>query len=375
MIAEEKLNPTKRIFGDDSFFKISEILDQLKPKSILLVSGMHSFKASPYYQHIKNLLKDYDSFETLPVMASPTSEFLKEIYEDIKSKPIDVIISIGGGSVLDVSKTLAALKANPQTSIDQLFKEGATFKAPAIPMIAVPTTSGTGSEVTQYASFETLDKTKQSLQAPELFPLYAIVDPKLTYSMSPYVSASSGMDALSQAIESYWAVAHTDFSDQYALHAAKIIYENLNKTIENPNDENARRQMSLGSMEAGIGISQTKTTAVHSVSYPITTYFGVAHGHACALTLAEFICYNAPALEERGPRLWNCFGETSAEGTAKKIEHLMDKIALNRKLSSFSIDKAGIELIIKNGFRPDRVKNNPRMLTENHLRMILTKLI
>ncbi|HLD70205.1 MAG TPA: iron-containing alcohol dehydrogenase, partial [Candidatus Omnitrophota bacterium] len=204
---------------------------------------------------------------------------------------------------------------------------------------------------------------------------YAVVDSRLTLSMPASVTASTGFDALSQAIESFWSVRHNPTSDIHALRAIPLIIQSLKRAVDHSGDLEARSSMALAATEAGLAIAHTATTAVHSVSYPITTYFGVPHGHACALTLSSFIDFNQDAFPEgREKVLWNALQCKNAREASEKVDALMTGTGLERRLSRLGIDKPGIETIVKNGFRPDRVKNNPRELTQAELEKILLRI-
>ncbi len=347
-------NPTQRVIEPGAFSKIPAIVESFDPKTILLVLGEKSFRTSPYFQKLEEWLAKYRVIFSEAIPPNPKEDFVQTEVDRLKNQPIDLVLAIGGGSVLDVAKILASrLTQKP------------------IPLIAVPTTAGTGSEVTPYASLESRDRQKITLQHASFYPTVAVVDPELCYSMPAYVTASSGFDALSQAIESYWSVNATPFSQTHALRALELIVNHFETVLKEPTHAEARFAMSLASCEAGLAIAQTKTTAVHSVSYPITTHFGVAHGHACALTLAPFVRFNAPVLKEKGKPLLARFMAKDFEDMARKIEKLMESVALERSLSKLGIDKNGMDLIIRDGFRPDRIKNNPRPVDANDLKEIL----
>ncbi len=364
-------NPTHRWIESGSFTKIPAFLEPLHPKTILLILGKKSFRSSPYFSKLQGMLAPYQLIESGPVPPNPKQDFIQEEINRLKNKPFDLVLAIGGGSVLDLAKILASIPRQEETHLEEYLKGKFELKKPAVPLIAVPTTAGTGSEVTPYASLETKDRKKMTISHPAFYPTVALIDPELCCSMPAYVTASTGFDALSQAIESFWSVHATPFSRTHSLRALELIISNFRKVLKNPKDTEARFAMSLASCEAGLAISQTKTTAVHSVSYPITTHFGIAHGHACALTLAPFVRFNAPVLKEEGKPLMARFGAADYEGMAREIEDLMEVMGLERSLSKLGIDDKGIGLIVRDGFRPDRVKNNPRPLSTENLQEIL----
>ncbi len=225
--------------------------------------------------------------------------------------------------------------------------------------------------MTPFASIETPQKEKYSLSHPLFYPAVALVDPELCLSMPAYVTACTGFDALSQAIESFWSVNADEESRKHSLKGLDRILAGFSEVIQHPQDLDARFAMAQGSCEAGFGIAHAKTTAVHSVSYPMTAHFDVAHGHACALTLAEFVRFNGVVLKETGAPLLNLFHAADYDAMACSIEKLMDQARLKRSLADVGIHDAGHAVILRDGFRPDRVKNNPRPLTRDNLKEIL----
>lgn len=365
-------NPVLRVIGEGAFDRIKQIVLDIKPVRTLLVLGRRSFRESPHSNKLKNFLLISETEECPAVPSNPTVLFLENVFERIRAKKFDLVIAAGGGSALDTGKTLAAALAQGDPGIGEYFSGKKSFTKNPVPCIAVPTTSGTGSEVTPFASFETADRQKVSLEARQLYSAYAVVDPLLCLSMPPYVTAATGMDALCQGIESYWAKRINPFAETHALRAVALVLRSLKTAVREPANLAARSDMALASTEAGLAIAQTRTTAVHAASYPMTSFFGAAHGHACAVTLAPFIRFNAPAMDPgRAALLWKTMEVPDSEAAAVKIERLMDEIGLKRSLSAFGIDRRGIEVILDNGFRADRVSNNPRLLTRADLAKIL----
>lgn len=365
------LNPTKRIFGFGCFSQLPDLLKKFNPNKILIVLGQKSFRNSPHFEKMKVMLNPYACFDAEPVSQNPDEISLQEEINRLKTESYDLVLAIGGGSVLDAAKLFAAIPFQKNSDLSFYLSGPFDFKAKTVPLIAIPTTAGTGSEVTPYSSVETRDKKKYTISHSKFYPAVAVMDPELTYSMPPYVTASTGFDALSQAIESFWSVHASPDTKPYSLKALTLILNNFEKVIKNPSSAEARSGMLFGSCEAGLAIAQTKTTAVHSVSYPITAYFKVAHGHACALTLSSFVRFNAPVLKQEGAPLLKAFGVQDYEPMAKKIDDFMTAAGLSRHLADFGIDEKGIEIILRDGFRPDRIKNNPRPVSHEDLKKIL----
>lgn len=367
-------NPVHRVFGERAFGRLPEILSSSSAKTLLVVLGERSFRHSSYFKSLELWLAPYRVLFTSPIPQNPTQEFIQSEIGRFKAEAFDLVLAVGGGSVLDVAKLMAAVIPQKNQSLSDYINQSATFRDPSVPLIAVPTTAGTGSEVTPFASLETHEKKKISISDTALFPSVAVVDPLLTYSMPGYLTASSGFDAIAQAIESFWSVHATPSSRPHALKSLGSSIENLPRVMEEPHSSSGRSAMALASSEAGLAIAQTKTTAVHSVSYPMTAHFRIAHGHACALTLSSFIRFNAPVLKEEGRPLLNAFKASSYEDMADQVDRLMERVGLQRKLSSLGIQREGLELIIRDGFRPDRIKNNPREVTQEAVRDILNQI-
>ena len=367
-------NPTRRIIADGALSELPEAAAEFHPKKVLLVTGRSSFSDSPHYRKLSEGLSSFKQVGPLPVEHNPSVLFVEQMWRSLAGQGIDLVIGIGGGSVIDCAKAVRILLAQEDKTPDlESYVSGRNrFQRRGLPFIAVPTTAGTGSEVTPYASLQTGEQRKISLTHPWLFPDVALVDPLLTHTLPPYVTACSGLDALSQAVESFWSLHHTAFSETHSLRAITLILENFEKVLADPADSKARFAMSAASTEAGLAITQTRTTAVHAVSYPLTTFYDIAHGHACALTLPSFIRYNAPALEPaRADLLWKTLGAPSAEEAARRVEQLIDRGGLERSLRKLGLKAEGIERVIENGFRSDRVVNNPRVVTQDALREIL----
>lgn len=220
-----------------------------------------------------------------------------------------------------------------------------------------------------------------------MLPDYAIVDPQLTMTVPRYITASTGMDALTQAIESYWSIHANETSKSYAKEAIELSMKVLPDVCNNPSAESREAMMKAAHL-AGKAINLSKTTACHALSYPMTSYFGVAHGHAVALTLGEMMGYNDGVREEdvldvRGKNyvqrtmkeVFSLLGAGNSGEAARKINHLMSAVGLQTKLSQLGI-KTGeqLETIVKSGFDSERINNNPRALTEQAVRGILKKI-
>ncbi len=372
--------------GKNSIKNLQTIIKKYSFKNIFLVTGKKSFEISKAKKIILNLLKDCNITRFFDFSPNPKIEDIKKGLELFKKGKYNIIIAVGGGSVIDIAKSIAIFSTN-NGMIEKFIKKEINIEKNGTPLICIPTTAGSGSQATHFAVIY-INKIKYSLgHTTFMLPDYSIVDPQFTYSLPPKITASTGMDALSQAIESYWNINSTKESKKYAEKAIKLVVNNLVKAVNDLNKE-SRRNMSIAAHYAGKAINISKTTACHAISYPITSYFNVSHGHAVALTLPSMFIYNSKVneidiLDPRGldyvkktmKKLKTIIGVSTFLEAKQKIEQIMLKIGLEIKLNKLGIKTQNdIELIIKNGFNPERVKNNPRKLTEYNLRNILEEI-
>ena len=374
--------PQEEFIGKGSISNLQKILSNHNPKSIFLVTGRSSYEKSGAKKILEPYLSKYTVIRFYDFEVNPKLADIEKGMKLFREKNCDFVIAVGGGSVMDVAKAVNILVAHDGDPADYIQKKKA-IENKGKPLAAIPTTSGSGSEATHFAVIY-LGKTKYSLAHAHLLPDYALVDSDLSMDLPKPITASSGMDALCQGIESYWCINSNDESKKYAKEAIRLVMKNLGAAANHPS-EASREAMSKAAHLAGKAIHITQTTACHAVSYPITSYFNVPHGHAVALTVASMLVYNegvteSDLLDKRGAEyvrktireIVSLLGAKTAEQAGQKITSLMKGIGLATRLSELGIktDK-DIAVIIKNGFNPDRVKNNPRRLTEKTLREIL----
>ncbi|MCH8004170.1 MAG: iron-containing alcohol dehydrogenase [Nanoarchaeota archaeon] len=372
--------------GRGSVYKLKNILRMHKPKNIFLVTGKSSFEKSAAKSVSDDFLEDYNVTHFNDFQTNPQLEEVKKGLEIFKENNCDFVIAIGGGSSIDVAKSINIFSSNPGNPEDYI-QNKKEIKNNGKVLVAIPTTAGSGSQATHFAVVY-IGKTKYSLVHEEfILPDYAIVESVFTESLPADITAHTGMDALSQAIESYWSVNSTEESKKFSEDAIKLVLNNLQEAVNNPSYK-FREGMARAAHLAGKAINISKTTACHAISYPITSYFNVPHGHAVALSLPSMLLYNSKVSEEdvldkRGTEyvrntimeLSSIMGEKTPDKAAEKIRKLMKSIHLATMLSEIGIKtKEDREIIIKNGFNLDRVKNNPRLLTESNLRSILSEI-
>jgi phosphonoacetaldehyde reductase len=282
--------PTRVLFGDGAVARLPEVLRDLgaPPDRVLFVTGRRS-PAKPWLTAL--LAAHGESSAVLEQTEShPGVAALEALLEGARAHAPAAVVAVGGGSVIDAAKVVALL-ARSHLGVEAAL-DGAPLPGGALPLVAVPTTSGTGSEVTGTATvWDRVAGRKRSLEAPGMFPAAAVVDPELTATLPREPLVSAGLDALVQGVEGAWAVRSTRESEDYGLRAAAVARAAL-PTGGRALDAEGRRRLSLGSLYAGYAIARSGTTACHALSYPLTLRYGVPHGVACALTLGPVLEFN-----------------------------------------------------------------------------------
>jgi len=352
--------------------------------TIFLVRGRKSYDACGAKDLLLPAFEGKQVEEFFDFQTNPQYEDIQKGIDLYKKSESNLVLGIGGGSVMDMAKCVSILSTQEGQVEDYITGKKMTERS--IPLILIPTTSGTGSEATHFA-VAYKDKTKYSVADKSLLPDFTYLDPSLTYSMNEHQTASTGMDALAQAIEGLWSVNSTKESRSYSLEALEKIVPNLIEAVNNPNPKN-RKAMLEGSHLAGKSINIAKTTAAHAASYPFTSHFNIAHGHAVSLTLPSYLLFNSQVTEktvqdERGvdfvlnriDDVCSALGVADAAEAKRYLENLCVSIGLTHKLTSLGIHESDIDSLVKNGFNPQRVKNNPRKVTEEDLRKILSSLL
>src|SRR3989344_7236040 len=367
----------------DAIMMVKSILEREKPSSILLVRGNDSYEECGARGFIEPQLKGYKVTSLSGFKKSPYIGDIKNTIDVILGKNIDFIIGVGGGTVMDISKAASVLHKE-EGLLEGYIKGELKPVGNNIRRLLIPTTAGTGAEITPF-SVVYIDKTKYSLAHPSMSPEYVILAPELTLTLSKEVTASTGCDALAQAIEAFWSVNATEESKKYSEEAIHLALNNLSKAVNNPNLED-RTAMLMASHLAGKAISIAKTTAAHSLSYPFTSYHDIPHGHAVMLTLPYFFEINMNPnqkniQEKEGftvdyarktfSDLLKILGVENGTDAKARLLTLMDDISLERSLRNLGIGQDDFQIIVDNGFNSHRVINNPVKVTEGIVRKIL----
>ncbi len=368
-------NPTAICFGQGQFENTAQCPELTNGQKVLLVTGGTAMRQCGYTDRLKDILSHCEVVEYDSVPANPDIGCVREGIELARREGVGVVVALGGGSSMDAGKAIAFLAAQKDSLEDYLAGSTAGESVKGLDFVAIPTTSGTGSEVTPWASIWDRDnERKYSLSDERMFPGSAIVDPLLTLSLPAGITASTGLDALWHAVEAYWSLNAQPASDLFVARAIELVCSHLVGAYQNGSDIEHREGMSLASLFAGMAFSNTKTTSCHSISYPLTARFNVPHGIACAVTLGPLLAFNGEALGQRGGQLCEFMGCDDIESAVAVIGKLMETLDVSPRLRDYGIKDGDIEVILDEGFTPDRIGHNPRKINRDQMKSILEEL-
>jgi len=323
---------------------------------------------------IKELLPDRELVVLDNVKPNPAIDALERDAEQLEGLNIRQIVALGGGSAIDTAKVLTYMLATGTGfSLRGYFKQQGTLPdAAPLPLLAIPTTSGTGSEVTPFATvWDLAAEKKYSLASPRLFARAALLDPELTLTLPQDITIVTGLDALSHAFESIWNRNANLMTRGYALRAIGIILNTLPALISKLQDMGLRFKMMEASTLAGLAISGSRTALAHSISYPITARHGMPHGLACSFTLPAILEYNAGADDGRLLDTARALGFGSIAALHSELVKLFRKIKIREMVGKYISPNEDLAVLIPRMFTPGRADNNLREVTPEHLRHIL----
>ena len=351
---------------------IQEILVRYDAKTIFLVTGKKSYELSGAKKRLSQQFDKLNVFRFSDFEVNPKLDDVVNGISLIKEIKPDVIVAVGGGSAIDMAKLISVLSRQDITKIPSYIYGDAEIRSSPLPLIAIPTTVGTGSESTQFAVVY-VNNVKYSLSHPYLLPKYAVIDPTLSYNLPSSIVASSGMDALSQAIESFWAKKATDSSRMFAVDAIELILPVIKKAVDG--DQQSIEIMARAAHIAGKAINISTTTAAHAISYPITTYFNVPHGHAVALMLGDIFVYNAkcPDMVSIIEALCDLFNVKSAEEFCVEWYKLMGDIGLKFDFNAMGIKSVNDLDVLLDNINEQRLSNNPVSMKLEDINELLMK--
>lgn len=369
-------NPVRTTQGTGCLKHLPQILQEmnLKKQRVLLVAWSETVFSSPVFSELQRPEGAFDVKSIVFEASNPTVEQLFDIYQKTKDFSPDVVVAIGGGSTMDIGKSLCCLydKEIADTNMLRDFIQSKNNSRPTVRWIGIPTTAGTGSEVTCWATIwdPVMDK-KHSIENHKNYAYAALVDPQLTEGMPLKLAVSSALDAVCHAVESYWAKATNCVSRALALQAIRIIMGNLDLLLSG--QKQAQEAMTQGSMLAGLAFSNTKTTACHSISYPLTMHYGIPHGAAVSMLLAPMLEINAPYVDGI-QELFQALGVTDSEMLKHRVCDALKRSGQPISLQEWGVQQKDLPRLAKLGFTKGRADNNPVEITSELIQTVLEQI-
>lgn len=374
-------NPVKIYFGGNALENLSALIVQHveKNKNVLLITRGRDFKVSLEHERILEQLKNNKIHEIEFTNSNPDVTDVYNVICKNETFGYDIVIGVGGGSVLDISKAMAAFRGlpvrKPEDIRNLIVNKTYISNQMVCPWVGIPTTSGTGSEVTPWATIWDKDNgLKYSIEGKNLFALGAIIGPCFTIGLPVKATVATGMDALCHATEAYWSRNTNAVSRVYALSAIENITAYLEKLIDEPTNEAYREKIALASFFAGMAFSNTKTTACHSISYPLTMMLGIDHGVAACLTLARVLQHNEDSLIEK-EKLFRAFNISKSIELETSIRRILKKAGIPIRLRDYNADADIIEKIVENAYTKGRMDNNPVDIDHHKLKSIIAAIL
>ncbi|AET66835.1 alcohol dehydrogenase, class IV [Desulfosporosinus orientis DSM 765] len=358
--------PGEVIYGENSISKLPEILSTMSLTNVLVISD-RGLEAAGMVKKITDVLDaastKYSIF--LDVEANPSCDTVDKATAMYKMEGLNGIVCLGGGSPMDTAKAIAVLASNGGKIQDY---EGANkFKSTSVQILAIPTTAGTGSEVTPFAVITDKEKNyKLTVFSYEIVPEVALLDPSMISTLPALVAAATGMDALTHAVESYLSRASSLFSDAMAEKAMELIGMNIRRFVANRGDVEAASGMLLGSMFAGIAFSWARLGDCHAMAHPLGGFFGVPHGIANAILLPTILEFNALADNGKYEKIYNYIKRADngssfvPEMLVNEIKELLEQLSIPKTLSEVGVKQELIHDMAIDAMKSGNVLINPR---------------
>lgn len=370
--------------GVGSIKKIKEIIDKEGVKKILIFTDRTIRLSGLIHillEELKQINAEFQIYDGLA--AEPSYLDMEKMAEEVREYQCDLLIALGGGSVMDAVKLYSLLKGASYTVRD-LIKDSMKGKK-GIKSVMIPTTCGTGSEATCNSIVGIPEEdTKQGIVNDEMIPDYVILDGQFIRNLPKHIVASSGVDALAHAVECYTSLKATPFSDTYALAAAKLIFENIRKVYKDPENMEAKNNMMLGAFYGGVAISGSGTTAVHALAYPLGGKYHIAHGVSNAILFAHVMEVNQYVCQDQlvdicnliNPRMIEESKEVKAQYVIDQIKDIVKVTEIPTNLQKFGIGREDLESLVEAGSQQTRLlSNNRKKLSMNDIRSIYEKVL
>ncbi|MCI8518156.1 MAG: iron-containing alcohol dehydrogenase [Hungatella sp.] len=317
--------------------------------------------------------------------AEPSCDEAQDIIDRFRETGADLIVAVGGGSVMDVAK-LASIGAGDSVTVRALLDDP-TLGKKEVPTLMVPTTAGTGSEATMNSIVAVPERQlKVGIVNPDMIPDYVILDGSLLKNLPKKIGASTGIDAMAHAVECFTSNKANPFSNLYAKEAAKLIFRNIETACEDPDGEEAKTNMLMAAFYAGVAISSSGTTAVHALSYPLGGKYHIPHGVSNAMLLLPVMRFNKSAcLKEFAelfdaavaePSDWQLTEEEKAQGLLNRMEEIIRRLEIPSSLSAFGVPREDLEDLVSAGLDVKRLlNNNKKEITREEARALYLEIM
>lgn len=372
--------PQDIVFGMGSLKKLPELLTKSGAKKMMIVSD-HSLEQIGMVKKVQDIVEDagIETCTFLDILPNPTVDMVNAATKMYQESGAECIVALGGGSPMDVAKAVGVI-ARYGGCITEY--EGAHLvPGPIEPIIAIPTTAGTGSEVTAFSVItDTSRNYKLTVFSYELLPKYALLDPEMIMTAPPSIAASCGVDALIHAWEAYTSLGASPFSDAMAEKAMELIGANIRRFVANRKDEEAACAMMSGSLFAGIAFAWARLGNVHAMSHPVSAFFGVQHGVANSILLPVIVEYNALADHGRYEKIFNFISENKEPVKDFKPQMLVDEIrklnadlGIPKTLSEVGVTEDKIPQMAADAMKSGNIAVNPRQSTLKDIEMLYRK--
>ena len=370
--------------GEGSIEKIKEIIAKEKSQKVVVFSD-EGIKATGLLDILTKQLDETGVQYHVFTDCKPEPSYLQveAVVDMVQGQECDLIIGLGGGSVMDAAKLASVLKGAPYTIKDLL--NDPTQAEKKVKTVMIPTTCGTGSEATCNAIVAIPEeKSKKGIVNDNMIPDYVILDAQMIAKLPKAIVAATGVDALTHVVECFTSKKATPFSDCYALEGAKLIFANIREAYNNPDNMDAKNKMLIGAYYGGIAITGSGTTAVHALSYPLGGKFHIAHGVSNAILFAHVMKFNKDACAERLAVLCDAINPTYAEKTVEeKADYVIDQIAdivkvtnIPTDLTQYGVTMDDLDFLVTAGSQQQRLLvNNMKELSLDDIRNIYLKVV
>lgn len=347
-------NPVKVRFGAGTFEEVAGLIGKRRYALVTYNQPIFNELAARLAKAAGEPVAVIDNIETNPDCADLAQSC--RMFGAV-AQPAEVIVALGGGSMIDAAKVLAASKGDFENIRRHLVDKVPLDASAIVPIIAVPTTSGTGSEVTSWATvWDAANGSKYSLAHPRLYPETAVLDPALIVAAPRGLTLATGLDALSHALESIWNVNANPVSASFAVEAAREIMDTLPRLLENLGDQELRARQARASLLAGFAFSQTKTALAHNISYDITLKSGTIHGVACSFSLPIVMGWAIGNSAQCDAALRRIFGPDLNEGI-RKLTAFLQGIGVKTDPSAYGVSQSEWSRLVDKALEGERGRN------------------